>query len=426
MIGKTLRLLSKQTIAKALANSIHTEPPWRRAKFKISFLVVLVFLAACGPRPTQQDSTNLDSVLRSAVEQKRVPGVVAMAANADGIVYEGAFGFNKDTIFAIASMTKPITAVAVMQLVEAGKVSLDEPAVTYLPELGKVKVLERGILRPPKGIITVRQLLTHTSGFVYEFMNAELHDYVAQGKAASFMADGDGFLRSPLLFDPGARWEYGISSDWLGMLVERVSGETLESYFHQKIFDPLGMRDTFFKIPEQKQSRLSPMFRRIKNDGLSQDPPQPLKPVQFFSGGGGLYSTAADYLTFARAILGGGQLEGRRILKSETIAEMSRNQIGDITLGPRHSTMPDLLVDGSSRPGRPDKFGLGFGLNSKAIEDGRGANTMSWAGIYNTFFWIDRERNICAVFLSQMSPSGDPGPLKTVEEFDQAVYSRLK
>ena len=392
----------------------------------INFLVALVFLADCAPQPTQQGPAYLNGVLRSAVEQKWVPGIVAMAANADGLIYEGAFGFNKATIFAIASMTKPITAVAVMQLVEAGKVSLDEPVATYLPELGKMKVLERGILRPAKGVITVRQLLTHTSGFVYEFMNAELHDYVAQGNVASFMADGDGFLQSPLLFDPGARWEYGISSDWLGRLVERISGETLDCYFRQRIFDPLGMQDTYFNVPAQMQSRLAPMYRRTKNGDLAQDPPQPLKPVQFFSGGGGLYSTAADYLTFARAILRGGELGGRRILKSETIAEMGRNQIGGITLGPRRSTMPDLLVDGSSRPGRPEKFGLGFGLNSRAIDNGRGANTMSWAGIYNTFFWIDRERNVCAVFLSQMLPSGDPGPLKTVGEFDRALYSRLK
>jgi methyl acetate hydrolase len=138
-----------------------------------------------------------------------------------------------------------------------------------LPELGKVKVLERGILRPPRGVITVQQLLTHTSGFVYEFMNAELHGYVAQGKAASFMADGEGFLQSPLLFNPGARWEYGISSDWLGRLVERVSGETLESYFRQRIFDPLGMQDTFFNVPAQNQHR-SELDRRTETTGARE------------------------------------------------------------------------------------------------------------------------------------------------------------
>jgi CubicO group peptidase (beta-lactamase class C family) len=148
--------------------------------------------------------------------------------------------------------------------------------------------------------------------------------------------------------------------------------------------------------------------------------------VEFFSGGGGLYSTAADYLTFARAILAGGQLGGRRILRAETVADMGRNQIGGLTLQPFSSVTPELMVDGINLPGGIDKFGLGFALNSKTLDSGRGANTMSWAGIFNTFFWIDREKKVCAVIMSQMSPFEDSGPLKTVEEFDRAVYAWLK
>jgi methyl acetate hydrolase len=390
---------------------------------KTKFLAVLVMLATCA---RQRNVADLNNVLSTHVEQKRVPGVVAMVATSGGIVYEGAFGLSKDTIFAIASMTKPITSVAVMQLVEAGKVSLDGPAAAYLPELGKVQVLEGNTLRTPTGAITVRQLLTHTSGFGYEFMNAALHDHVAQGKVVSQQEGGDGFLRSPLLFDPGARWEYGISTDWLGRLVERVTGKSLEAYFRLRIFGPLGMRDTYFNVPVDKQSRLAVIFRRTKDGGLAQEPSQPQKPVEFFSGGGGLYSTAADYLTFAQAILAGGQIRGRRILKAETVADMGRNQIGGLTLQPFSSVMPEQLVDGSSLPGELDKFGLGFALNSRALGSGRGANTMSWAGIYNTFFWIDREKKVCAVIMSQMSPGADPGPLKMVEDFDRAVYAWLK
>ncbi len=393
---------------------------------KTIFIALLVMLTACASRKPQRNAADLDRILQIAVEQKWVPGVVAMVADDGGVIYEGAYGLRKNTIFAIASMTKPITSVAVMQLVEAGKVSLDEPAATYLPELGNVKVLERGILRPPKSAITVRQLLTHTSGFAYEFINPALHDYVGQGKVDSLLADGDGFLQSPLLFDPGSRWEYGISVDWLGRLVERISGESLESYFRQRILDPLGMQDTYFNVPLDKQPRLAALFRRTEDGGLAQDLPQQQKPVEFFEGGGGLYSTAADYITFARTILAGGRLGNRRILKTETVADMGKNQIGRLTVYPLPSVMPELKVDRAVLPGGMDKFGLGFALNSKAIDSGRGANSMSWQGIRCTFFWIDREKKICAVIMSQMLPSGDPGALKMVEEFDRAVYAWLK
>jgi len=393
---------------------------------RIGFLAALLMLAVCSPRAPLRDAADLDKVLRTAVEQKRVPGVVAMVATADGAAYEGAIGLNKDTIFAIASMTKPITSAAVMQLVEAGKVRLEEPVATYLPELGKVQVLEGSTLRSSKSAVTVRQLLTHTSGFGYEFMNAVLHDYVAQGKAPSMESGGDGFLQSPLLFDPGTRWEYGINTDWLGRLVERVTGQSLEAYFRLRIFEPLGMRDSYFNVPVDKQPRLAALFRRTEDGSLAQEKSQPLEPVEFFSGGGGLYSTAADYLKFEQAILAGGQLGSQRILKSETVAEMGHNQIGILMLRPFSSVMPEVLRDGYSLPGGLDKFGLGFGLNSRPLNNGRGANTMSWAGINNTFFWIDREKKVCAVLMSQMLPFGDAGPAKLGEDFDSAVYAWLK
>ncbi len=393
---------------------------------RVGLLPVLLVLAACSSRAPLRDAAVLDKVLRTAVDQKQAPGVVAMVATTDGVAYEGAFGLTKDTIFAIASMTKPITSVAVMQLVEAGKIKLDEPAATYLPELSKVQILEDGTLRAPKSAVTVRQLLTHTSGFAYEFMNATLHDYVAQGKAPSMMVGGDGFLQSPLLSDPGTKWEYGISTDWLGRLVERVTGQSLEAYFRLKIFEPLGMRDSYFNVPVDKQARLAAVFRRARDGSLTQEKPQTLKPIEFYSGGGGLYSTAADYMKFEQAILAGGELGKHRILSSETVSEMGQNQIGIHTLRRFSSVMPELVCDGSTLPGGLDKFGLGFALNSRASDSGRGVNTMSWAGIYNTFFWIDRERKVCAVLMSQMLPGGDAGALKLAGDFDRAVYVWLK
>ena len=390
---------------------------------KIGLLGALLIAAAYAPNAPARSTANLDDVLRTAVEQRRVPGVVAMVATADAVAYEGAFGIQKDAIFAIASMTKPVTSVAVMQLVEAGKVKLDEPAATYLPELAAVQVLDGGVLRTPKTPMTVRQLLTHTAGFAYEFLNKELHDYAAQGKVPSVMAGGEGFMKAPLMLDPGTRWEYGINTDWLGKLVERVSGQSLEAYFRQAIFAPLGMDDTFFNVPPDKQPRVAGVYQRTADGALAEQPRPPAKPVEFFSGGGGLHSTAADYVRFARAMMAGGRLGPRRVLTQESVAQMGRNQIGELALHPMPSFVPQLAKDRAAMPGQPDKFGLGFALNTQPLDKGRGASTLSWAGIFNTFFWIDRDQKVCAVLMTQMLPFLEDGPQALVNDFDRAVYA---
>jgi len=224
----------------------------------------------------------INQVLREAVDQKKLPGIVAMVITEDRVSYQGVFGerdsiknipMTVDSIFRIASMTKPITSVAVMQLVESGSVKLDEPAATYLPELSQVQVLEefdastgKAKLRPPKTSPTVRQLLTHTSGFAYEFFDAQMNAYVASGAIPSILKRDDGFLKAPLAFDPGSRWEYGISTDILGRLVEKVSGQILEEYFRRHIFQPLDMTDTFFDVPPEKQARVVALHTR-QEDG---------------------------------------------------------------------------------------------------------------------------------------------------------------
>jgi methyl acetate hydrolase len=391
-------------------------------KMTLSVIAVFVVLAV-NSAARQAGSAEIDAVLKTAVEQKRVPMVVAMVANRQGIAYEGAQGAKKDAIFAMASMTKPITSVAVMQLVEAGKIKLDEPAATYVPELGAVRVLDNGTMRPPKTPVTIRHLLTHTAGFGYEFSRKELMNLVAQKQLASMMTGGDAFLQAPLLFDPGTRWEYGINTDWLGRVVERVSGRSLEAYFRANIFDPLGMPDSYFNVPADKQARVVPISARRPDGGLDEQPRQPAAPVQFFSGGGGLYSTAPDYLRFVRAMMAGGQLDGRRILSARSVAEMRKNQIGELMLRPIASILPQFVVDGSTLPGALDKFGLGFGLNTTTTGTKRGAYSMSWAGVYNTIFWIDIENQIGAVLLTQLRPGGDPAARKLLDDFDRAVYA---
>jgi CubicO group peptidase (beta-lactamase class C family) len=243
------------------------------------------------------------------------------------------------------------------------------------------------------------------------------------------MAGDEGFLKAPLLFDPGTKWEYGINTDWLGRLVERISGQSLEAYFRQHIFDPLGMPDSSFVVPPDKQSRIAKVYQRGEGGALAEQPPRPSPPPGapiFYSGGGGLYSTARDYLTFSRALMSGGQVGQRRILTAESVATMSRNHIGDLTIRPFASVMPQLATDGAALTGNLDKFGLGFALNSKPVPTGRGVNTLAWAGIFNTFFWIDRENQVSAVLMTQMLPGMDPGPAKLLEDFDRAVYTWTK
>jgi CubicO group peptidase (beta-lactamase class C family) len=386
-------------------------------------LATLLTVDLCRSLAAQNSWSEIDALLKNAVDQKHVPMVVAMVADGKGVIYEHAVGASKDAIFAIASMTKPVTSVAVMQLVEAGRVKLDEPAATYLPELKDVRVFEAGTMRAPKTPPTVRQLLTHTSGFGYEFMNKDLAALVAKKDVPSIMAGGDAFLKAPIVFDPGTRWMYGISTDWLGRLVERVSGQTLEAYFKRHIFEPLDMTDTSFIVPAEKQPRIATLYLRT-DAGLAAQPPPPAS-TEFFSGGGGLFSTAADYLKFVRALMAGGQLGGRRILSAGSVKAMGANHIGPNTIGGFTSLAPQFMTDGAILPGKLDKFGLGFALNAKAVPNSRGANTMSWAGIHNTFFWIDREKQVGAVLMSHMLPFLDPRAAKLLEDFDRAVYAMI-
>ena len=391
---------------------------------KLTLVIVLLVAAVAAAPASRPGATEIDALLQTAVEQKRVPMAVAMIADANGVVYHRAVGTAEDAIFAIASMTKPITSAAVMQLVEAGRLQLDAPAASYVGELEKIQVLDGTGRRPPRSPVTIRQLLTHTAGFGYEFMNKELLDLVARKELPSVGAGSDGFLAAPLLFDPGTRWQYGISADWLGRIVERVSGQTLDVYFRDRIFEPLQMMDSSFDVPPDKEPRVVPLYQRQADGSLVLQPRPPAKPVRYFSGGGGLHSTAADYMRFVRTIMAGGQLDGRRILSSESVAAMGTNQIGDLAIRPFASLIPTLATDGGTLPGALDKFGFGFALNTTTEGTARGAKTLAWAGIFNTFFWIDREKQVGAVLMTQMLPGLDPGPRQLLEDFDRAVYAR--
>jgi methyl acetate hydrolase len=384
------------------------------------------------------DVIAIDSLLERAVAAGVAPGVVAVAANADGLLYEGAFGQSDvaaglpmeiDALFRIASMTKAVTSVAVMQLVEQGRVELERPASEYVAELGEVQVMEgfgedgMPMLRAPARPITVRQLLTHTAGFGYEIWSADLVRYLEATGLPSIFADGDDFLAAPLLFDPGERWEYGINTDWLGVLVERVSGNPLDTYLREHILDPLGMPDTHFTLPEREQPRLATAHARLADGTLVEQPREPLPPATFLHGGDGLVSAARDYLRFLRMLLGGGELDGVRVLEAATVDRMGRNQIGELAAGTAGSVNAAISNDFDFFPGSVDRFGLGFLINTEPVPGGRSAGSLTWAGLYNCYYWIDRESGVTGLLLTQILPFGDARVLELLADFERAVYS---
>jgi methyl acetate hydrolase len=373
----------------------------------------------------------LDDTLRSGIAQRKIPAAVGMAATPDSILYSGAFGtrdssgapVNADSIFAIASMTKAITTVAALQLVEQGKVKLDEPVSQHLPQLGKLEVLEgfdaatgKPKLRPARTPVTLKHLLTHTSGICYDIWDPDMFQYTSKMKGA--VPDV-----APLMFEPGTRWQYGMGVDWAGRLVEAVSGMNLEAYFQAKILEPLDMRDTSYLMPASKFDRLVTGYARQADGSLQQNPRVPPRVPKEFGGGGGLYSTTADCVRFMQMILRKGRgRNGDRILQAPTVESMEINQIGAATAGKMKSYRPNLSSDVDMQPGATEKWGLGFLINTTAYGGGRSEGSLAWAGLFNTFFWIDPKRSTCAVLMMQFLPFVDQEAVGLLGDFERAVY----
>ena len=381
----------------------------------------------------------IDDALCGAVERGEVPGVVAMATSGDGPIYQGAFGVRSlenraamtlDTVFRIQSMTKAVTAVAAMQQVEAGNLSLDGP----LPDIGErtldaPQVLDgfdaagAPRLRPAKRPITLRHLLTHTAGFTYEFWNADTKRFVEAGGALPLMSGQFAAYRRPLAFDPGERWEYGISIDWVGRLVEWASGQSLDSYLREHVFAPLGMTDTGFVPSSEQHARTVSSHQRQADGTLIAQPLAPATRPEFFAGGGGLFSTASDYLRFLEMLLHGGSRDGARILGPETVALMNRNHTGDLPAGVLKTVMPELTNDVDFFPGAPIRWGLGYMLNIEPGPNGRSAGTLSWGGLRNSYYWLDPARRVGGVIMTQILPFADPAVVRLYGEFERGVYA---
>jgi CubicO group peptidase (beta-lactamase class C family) len=380
----------------------------------------------------------LDEVLRGAVEAREVPGVVAMAASDDGPIYEGAFGVRDlgsgramtlDTVFRIASMTKAITSVAAMQLVEEGKLGLDAPVPAIDPALAAPKVLEgfddsgQPVLRPARRPIALKHLLSHTAGFTYELWNADTLRYVEVAGAPRLLSGKLAALLRPLAFDPGERWEYGINIDWVGRIVEAVSGQPLDAYLRDRIFAPLGMEDTGFVPTPEQHARQASVHQRRPGGGLAPQKLAPPSIPEFYAGGGGLYSTGRDYLSFLRMLLHEGSLGGVRILKPASVALMNRNQIGDLPAGIMTTCMPELSNDVDFFPGAKVRWGFGHMLNLEPGPNGRSAGTVGWGGLFNSYYWLDPVRRIAGVILTQILPFADPAAVRLYGQYERGVYA---
>jgi methyl acetate hydrolase len=382
----------------------------------------------------------LDSLLRRSVDVGDVPGVVAMATTGADVIYQGAFGkraldgdqtMTLDTVVWIASMTKSITGAAVMQLVEQGRLELDTPVSTWVRDLASVQVLEgfdtsgTPRTRPPKRPVTLRHLLTHTAGYGYPIWSEALARYY---KVMSLPSTGScemSALRVPLLFDPGERWGYGINLEWAGKAVEAVSGKRLSAYLWENLLDPLGMHDTAFKITPSMRERLAKVHERGDDGSLKAiDFEVPQEP-ETEMGGGGLYSTAGDYLKFVRMILNRGKCSTGRVLKPETVDLMSRNQMGDLRVTMMKTWMPTRSNDAEVFPGVSKSWGLSFMINEETAPTGRSPGSLSWAGLANCYYWIDPSKQLGGVYLTQIFPFCDRKALPLYLEFESSIYASL-
>ncbi len=384
-----------------------------------------------------------DAVLAKTVEDPaRVHGVVGVLTDRRATMYEGAFGnrmiggdakMSLDTVFGMFSCTKALTSTIIMQLVERGLLDLDAPAKDYCPELGDVQVLEgfdltgEPRLRAPKRDITMRTLMLHTAGFGYDFFNEFYRRLYGKKKLPPVLSGAKAAIRLPLLFDPGERWEYGISMDWAGLIAEAVTGKRLGDLMQERIFAPLGMGDSGFTISPSMRERLAPLHQRGKDGSLNPLPgfTLPGNPeVQM--GGHGVYSTLADFIRFIRMLLNDGMGPDGPVLRPETVRQMNENGLGELkvrALKNVHSLSGEAF---ELLPGISKSWGYSFMLNDEPAPTGRPAGSMSWAGMANVYYWIDKKTGIGGCWATQILPFADPASYAGYMAFETEVYGNLK
>jgi methyl acetate hydrolase len=387
-----------------------------------------------------QSQALIDQILRQKTDAAEIAGIVAIAASGNDVLYEGAFGkrdlskpdaMTLDSVFWIASMTKAVTTAGAMQLVEQGKLSLEEPIGNVLPDLASPKVLEgfdangEPKLRGARTPITLRQLMTHTAGFCYNLWNGDMGTYLEKNGLPAITTCKNDALKTPIMSDPGTRWEYGTNIDFVGKAIEAVSGQRLDTYLRDNLFTPLGMSDTAFKISDSMRKRLVGMHARGADGVLAPIEFELEQEPEFHMGGGGLYSTGGDYIRFTQMILNKGRGNGNQVLKPETITMMAQNHIGELSVGKMVTATPDLTNDVDFFPDQVKKWGLSFMINTAKTPQGRSPGSLFWAGLANSYFWIDPSRDVTGVILMQMLPFADAKCLEAFAGFESSVYAGL-
>jgi methyl acetate hydrolase len=383
-----------------------------------------------------------DAILDGLVAANpRVPGVVAMATDRHRNIYEGAAGVRRldrpgamttDTVFAIFSTTKAITGTAVLQLVEEGRLDLDAPAKQYAPDIGRLQVIDgfdaggEPKLRAPKRDVTTRMLLLHTAGLGYDFFNETYNRLAREKGQPSVVTSSKAALTTPLLFDPGERWEYGSNIDWCGLVVEGIAGKRLGAVFESRIFGPLGMADTAFSMTDDMRRRVAGMHARGADGSLApmefELPPEP----EVHMGGHGLYGTVGDYMRFIRMWLNDGNGEHGRVLKPETVRMAERNHLGDAKITPLPGVIRSLSNDAEFFPGQAKSWAFTFMVNDEPAPTGRPAGALGWAGLANLFYWIDRQNGFGGFWATQILPFADPALFGGYMEFETAFYEGLR
>ncbi|MBO9400264.1 serine hydrolase domain-containing protein [Shimia sp. R9_3] len=378
-------------------------------------------------------SENFDRILKDAVAAQDVPFVVAMSANADGVTYSGSSGeaaagrpASENTVFRIFSATKAIGSVAAMIMIDRGKLSMDTPVADILPDWNKLQVLERWdggtpVMRAPKTTATIRHLATHRSGLEYEFWNPEVGRYLEATGHPSVLSGTKASLNYPLMYDPGDRWGYGPSIDWLGQVVETLDGRRIDQFCREEIFDPLGMNDTAFE-PDAFADRLSEVRARGEDGNFVPfdlaPPPQP----EVYGMGHCLYSTAPDYMKFLRMLLNKGALDGQRILSEKAFAEMLEDQMEGKTFQKMVTIAPPVTADVELPEGTTHSFAA---VRFEADVPGRRkAGSQSWAGVCNTHYWVDPASDVAGLVFTQSLPFVEAPYLRTYEAFETAVYAQ--
>jgi CubicO group peptidase (beta-lactamase class C family) len=386
------------------------------------------------------DPATLDAVLQRAVDEGRVPGVAAIVTDRDGTLYEGTAGVLQEggaavdarTIFRYASCTKALASVAALQLYEQGRFGLEDEVAQHLPEFGELQVLDHfdgdtPVLRAPSRPPVVRELLTHSTGATYFFTNAKIARFhEVTGVPHVLTGDRSSLTKVPLAADPGTVWDYGTNTDWLGLLVEQLSGQTLDVYLAEHVTGPLGMEDVTFAPSDEQRARTMPIHARTPDGGLAATELDLAPSPDWWAGGHGLFGSAAAYGRLIRALLRGGELDGARILREETVELAFSDQLAGVPMPPDgiKTAAPEFCNDVPALP-FAQSWGLGFHLTLEDVPGMRRAGSGDWAGLFNLYYWIDRESGVGGMLLTQVLPFFDAGVVQTFVELEASVYAQV-